>query len=134
MKKEKSCGAVVYKIEDGKRLYLIEKMQLGHYSIPKGHVEGSESEVETATREIKEETNLEVIIDTNFRKTTTYSPSKDVIKDVVFFVSRVIGGIPHNQEIEVNKILFLPFAEAYDILTFASDKEVLEAAEIYLSN
>ena len=31
----------------GIRYYLIEKMQLGHYSLVKGHVEGNETEVET---------------------------------------------------------------------------------------
>ena len=39
IKKEKSCGAVVYKIINDQRYYLVEKMNLGHTSIPKGHVE-----------------------------------------------------------------------------------------------
>ena len=60
MKKEKSCGAVVYKIINNQIFFLIEKMQRGHFSIPKGHVENNETEIETALREIKEETNLEV--------------------------------------------------------------------------
>ena len=38
MKHEKSCGAVVYTIEDGQLLFLAEHMRLGHISIPKGHV------------------------------------------------------------------------------------------------
>ena len=36
---EKSCGAVIYFENDGRRLYLIELMQKGHRSICKGHVE-----------------------------------------------------------------------------------------------
>ena len=47
MKHEKSCGAVVYTIEDGQLLFLAEHMRLGHISIPKGHVEGNETEEET---------------------------------------------------------------------------------------
>lgn len=39
IKKEKSCGAVVYKIINDQRYYLVEKINLGHTSIPKGHVE-----------------------------------------------------------------------------------------------
>ncbi|HBR86086.1 MAG TPA: DNA mismatch repair protein MutT, partial [Firmicutes bacterium] len=72
MKKEKSVGAVIYRIgSDGKREYLVQKMNLGHVSICKGHVEGSETEVETAAREIMEETGLKVDIDTRFRHVVT---------------------------------------------------------------
>ena len=60
MIKEKSCGAITYKIENGIFYFLIEKMNKGHFSLPKGHVEKGESEVETAYREIKEETILDV--------------------------------------------------------------------------
>ena len=49
MKREKSCGAVIFKkSEDGKILYLIEKMGLGHNSMCKGHVEKDETEHQTA--------------------------------------------------------------------------------------
>lgn len=68
MKEEKSCGAVVVKIEKGKVFYLIEKMNVGHYSLPKGHVIDGETELETAKREIKEETNLDVIFYHGFRE------------------------------------------------------------------
>ena len=44
MKYEKSCGAVVYKEDQGRRLYLIEHMALGHIPLPKGHVEEGETE------------------------------------------------------------------------------------------
>ena len=54
MIKEKSCGAVVYKIVNNQYYFLIEKMKRGHFSIPKGHVEKGESGLETAYREIKE--------------------------------------------------------------------------------
>ena len=65
--KEKSCGAIVYKIENNELKFLLVHQNNGHYSFPKGHVEENETEIETAIREIKEETNLDVKIDTNFR-------------------------------------------------------------------
>ena len=122
MIKEKSCGAVVYKLEDKQIYILIEKMQRGHYSIPKGHVEKDETEIETALREIKEETNLEVSIDSNFREVVSYSPYSGCIKDVVFFVAEAKSDILINQEIEVSELKWLKPAEAIDILTFDSDK------------
>ena len=58
MKHEKSCGACVYTVRDGKRLYLIENMRHGHFAMPKGHVEAGETEKQTAEREIMEETHI----------------------------------------------------------------------------
>ena len=132
MIKEKSCGAVVYK-QDGESTYiLIEKMKAGHFSIPKGHVENNETEVETALREIKEETNLEVIIDSNFREVVSYSPYSGCIKDVVFFVAKAITFDVKEQLIEVSNILWLKPDEAINILTFESDKEIVRKALKYI--
>ena len=47
MNYEKSCGAVIYTVVNGKRLYLVEIMQKGHTSFCKGHVEENESEHQT---------------------------------------------------------------------------------------
>ena len=53
MIREKSCGALVYRDREGvKELLLIKHRSGGHWSFPKGHVEGSENEVQTALREI----------------------------------------------------------------------------------
>ena len=106
MIKEKSCGAVIYKIIDNQVYFLVEKMQRGHYALTKGHVENNETEVETATREIKEETNLDLIIDTNFREVISYSPYEGCIKDVVYFIAKAISDDVKNQECEVNCIYF----------------------------
>ena len=56
---EKSCGAIVYTIENGEIKYLIVEEASGSHSFPKGHMENEETEEETALREIREETNLE---------------------------------------------------------------------------
>ena len=132
MKKEKSCGAVVYKIINNQIFFLIEKMQRGHFSIPKGHVENNETEIETALREIKEETNLDVILDTTFKEVVTYSPFENVIKDVVFFIGKVSSETVINQEIEVSEIYFYPFDKAYKTLTFEMDKNTLLKAYLHI--
>ena len=108
MIKEKSCGAVVYK-KDSTLKFLIEYMSQGHISLPKGHVENNETEIETALREIKEETSLDVIIDTNFREIISYSPKKGVIKDVVFFVAETISANNpiDNHDDEVKNLKFV---------------------------
>ena len=132
MKHEKSCGAVVYKVEDGQLLFLVEHMVKGHISIPKGHVEGNETEEETALREIREETGLEVELDTVFRHETSWSPSEGIMKQVIFFCAKPIGGMLKNQEEEVSLLRWLPYREAIDTVTYDSVREVLAHAVIYL--
>ena len=44
MRYEKCCGAVVYRMQNGQPVFLVEKMDLGHLSLPKGHMEEGETE------------------------------------------------------------------------------------------
>ncbi len=132
MKHEKSCGAVVYKTSDGEHRFLIEHMALGHTSIPKGHMEKGETEEQTAVREIKEETNLDVRLDTRFRRTISYSPYPGVQKEVVFFLAEAASETLINQECEVSALEWMPFEEALGAVTYDTDKETLKAAEAYL--
>ena len=47
MKKEKSCGAVVYRDGDaGMEVLLIKHKNGGHWAFPKGHVEKKETEAQ----------------------------------------------------------------------------------------
>lgn len=129
---EKSCGAVVHRERGGVREYLIIRHNGGHWSFPKGHMENEENEVQTAMREIREETGLLTEIDTSFRSVVTYSPKNGVMKDVVFFLASVIGGTEHAQEEEIAQLEWLPYNDACATVTFPTDTSVLEAAEEFL--
>lgn len=86
---EKSCGAIVYRKSHGNtEILLIKHVNSGHWSFPKGHVEGNETELETAQREIKEETGIDVILDPTFRETVSYSPKRIPIKLSYIFWQR----------------------------------------------
>ena len=134
MIKEKSCGAVVYKYENNEILVLLEKMKKGHISIPKGHVENDETEIQTALREIKEETNLDVVIDTSFKEVISYSPYPNCVKDVVFFVATPISSELHNQECEVSELIWANAEKSLNLLTHDSDKQVVQKAIDYIKN
>ena len=133
MKHEKSCGAVVYTMREGIPFFLVEHMTLGHTSLPKGHVEGNETEEQTAAREIKEETNLEVRMDTNFRHEISYSPYPGIMKTVVFFIAQASTFDLVNQESEVSSLEWMDYERAYNAMTYDTDKEVLEHAKQYLA-
>ena len=133
MKYEKSCGAVVYALMNGHTVFLVEHMRLGHTSLPKGHVEGNETEEQTAAREIREETNLEVSLDTGFRHDISYSPYEGIMKTVVFFIAEAITFDLINQESEVSSLEWMHYDAAHDAMTYDTDQEVLEHAKQYLS-
>ena len=129
---EKSCGAVIYFIEGTHRLYLVEHMKKGHYALCKGHVEGSESEIQTAVREISEETSLKVKIDESFRECVEYSPYEGCTKTVVYFTARSEKIETQAQLEEVTDILWLELSDAMNILTYENDKEILRKADDFL--
>ena len=124
MKKEKSCGIVVFK----NNKVLIIKHNRGHYGIPKGHVEENESEFETAIREVKEETNIDAQIIEGFRKVITYSPKENVLKDVVYFIGIAKSFYLKNQIEEVSMADFYDFDIALNLITYGDEKSVLEEA------
>ena len=126
---EKSCGAVVYRLENGCRLYLVERTPSGKTVLPKGHVEAGETEQETALREIREETNLEVALDCSFREIAVYSPKPNVEKAVVFFLAQPLTWDLIPQPGEVVSLAWLPFEEAEPIMTYPAIREVLIKAE-----
>lgn len=132
MIKEKSCGAVVYTVADGEIKYLLVQMLGGHFSFPKGHVESGESEVQTALREIKEETDLDVSLDTVFRRTVVYSPYAGCEKEVVYFVAYAKSRETVCQQSEIRSALWLLYDDAIDRVTFDNDKRILNEANEYL--
>ena len=133
-KEEKSCGAVIWRKCEGGHEYLLAQHGAKHWSFPKGHVENDETEVETAKREILEETGLTADIDTNFREVVTYYPKPNVIKDVVFFIATPTGGEEHAQEEEIRQLGWFSFEDSLPLVTFATDIDVLKAAEEYITS
>ncbi|MBP3242828.1 MAG: NUDIX domain-containing protein [Ruminococcus sp.] len=127
---EKSCGAIVYRKYHGNtEILLIKHINSGHWSFPKGHVESGETEVETARREIKEETNIDVIIDPTFRETVTYSPKKDTMKVVVYFLAKAKNVDFTPQEDEIAEIRWVDISYAFNILSYDNDKTIVARAK-----
>lgn len=131
--KEKSCGAIVYKVENELLKFLILEHNSGHFSFPKGHVEKDETEEETAIREIKEETNIDVEIDAGYRMISTYSPKEGILKDVIFFLAEAISNDVIPQEEEIKSINWYSYDDSLSVLTYDVDKELLKKAYNYLN-
>ena len=138
---EKSCGVVLLNSDKvlvlqyaagQKEGYLDLK---GHWDFPKGHVDEGETEIDTATRELVEETGIsDVVFLEEFRKTINYTfqrGNRKIGKEVVFFIAKTI-------EKEVNlshehvDYEWLDFTSASDRLTYDNARSVLkEAIDFY---
>lgn len=126
MKREKSCGAILHWKQDGEDLFLlIQHKNGGHWAFPKGHVEEGETELQTALREIREETGYEAEIDSGFREVISYSPKEDVMKDVVYFSGKVLGGEVQAQPEEVLQIRWETAEQAIETLTHYENRQAL---------
>ena len=134
MKYEKSCGVVTYIIINNEIHYLLVRQTNGFLSFPKGHVEGNETEEETALRECLEETALKVTLKKGFREVINYKiPEIDVDKDVVLFIGEIDNLDYHKQEKEIADIQVYKYQEAYNLLEFDNWKQVLKKANNFLT-
>jgi bis(5'-nucleosidyl)-tetraphosphatase len=134
---ERSAGVLIYRQLKDSREYLILHYPGGHFEFPKGHMEGDETERETALRELKEETGLETIIwIEGYREKIHYEYHRGaelMSKDVIFFLARtrqkkVTISFEHKGS------MWLPYKEALEQLTFKNAKDLLQKAEAHLRN
>jgi 8-oxo-dGTP pyrophosphatase MutT (NUDIX family) len=133
MKLDESFGVIPLSKAQGRwEVFLIQHRKSGYWGFPKGHAEPKESAEEAASRELKEETNLDVV--RLFHKEPLieqYSFVMDrrrVHKKVFYFVAEVSGHIAlQKKEIHDGKWLSLP--EAYTQLTHPEGKAILNQVE-----
>jgi len=139
---ERSAGAIIFRKEGKKPLFLLLRYPFGsrssqaYWDLPKGHIEKGEKPEDAAKRETEEETGLKDInFIKGFKETIKYFfqwKGENVMKFVTFFLA----------ETETKKIIiseehigykWLPYKEALNTLTFDNAKEVLKKANEFLS-
>jgi 8-oxo-dGTP pyrophosphatase MutT (NUDIX family) len=132
---EKSCGAVVYINNQDKTRYLLLNYTAGHWDFVKGNVEQGETERQTVTRELQEETSITQaeFID-NFRESINYFYRRQgltINKEVVFFI---IESQSDKVQISFEHIgyAWLDYQHTLDKLSFKNSKDVLIKAHEYL--
>jgi bis(5'-nucleosidyl)-tetraphosphatase len=136
MEQHVSAGVVIYAPQHPNRPeYLIIRHANGHWDLPKGHVDPGETHLQTALRELHEETGLTATIDTHFTYTTEYDfvtrDGKQAHKKVYWFVGKATSQnvvLSH----EHTEFAWLSYERAVEQMTHATTKEVLQAANAYL--
>lgn len=96
-------------------------------------MEAGETEEDTARREIKEETGLDVLLDTGFRETVNYSPKKNTKKTVVYFVGMVASHELIPQQDEISELRWLEIEQAGNVLTYDNDKLLANKAKSFIA-
>jgi 8-oxo-dGTP pyrophosphatase MutT (NUDIX family) len=126
---EESFGIIpLRKSAEGWEVFLIQHKRSRYWGFPKGHSEKGESPEQAAIRELKEETNLDVIRQLHpspleeqyyFRM-----EGRKIFKKVFYYVAEVGGEVILQTE-EVQNGIWVSFAEALDKVTHAEGKSIV---------
>lgn len=137
MEKEESFGVIPLSKKSGEwKVFLIQHKKGRYWGFPKGHAESGETAQETAFRELKEETNLDVVRclqEEPFVEQYQFSKKGSrVEKRVAYFVAEVDGKVKLQQE-EIQGGIWVPFPEALTKVTHTEGRTILaQIAEKWL--
>jgi bis(5'-nucleosidyl)-tetraphosphatase len=119
-------------------ILLIHQRSDDRWCFPKGHVEGTESAIDAARREVTEETGLtgfsleEELLSVTYR---FYNPNRDrsVVKTSIYF----LGFSPRDEaklEAGFDEFRWVRPSAAYSMVAFDLDRDVIAAAEQRLTD
>jgi 8-oxo-dGTP pyrophosphatase MutT (NUDIX family) len=130
-----SAGGVVHRrLEDRREIVIVHRRAPVLWALPKGTPDSGETLEETALRETREETGLDVEIEAPITSIRYFfvRGSTRFHKTVHFFLMRQTGGALelHDQEFDV--VRWAPIPEALALLTHATERSIVERAQALL--
>ncbi|MDN5595180.1 MAG: NUDIX hydrolase, partial [Brevibacterium sp.] len=128
-----AAGALCWRQgSEGIEVALIHRPRYNDWSWPKGKVESRETLPETAVREVKEETGLDITLGIPL-PSAEYMVGGKNLKKVFYWSAQVKSEntfAPMNKA-EVDEVRWLPVGEARTKLTSYADRDQLDALEKY---
>lgn len=120
-----AAGAVLWRpgeTDPDVEIAVIHRPRYDDWSLPKGKVDPGETAPVAAVREVYEETGQRAVLGRRLDKVSY--PIDQGVKKVYYWSARAIGGefVPGH---EVDKLLWLPIAEAMHKLDYPQDRKVL---------
>ena len=106
----------------------------GNWGFPKGHTEDQETDIQTAIREVMEETGINIEILDGFKKSIKYIPFPEVLKKVIFFI-----GITEEEKVTIDKdeiedYMWCSYEEALKMITYKPQRDVMESSLKFIKN
>lgn len=126
-----SAGGVVYRFADRTlEIALVHRRSPPLWALPKGTPDAGETAEETAMRETREETGLQVEIDRQLRSISYFfvRGSTRFHKTVHFFLMRAIGGDLSQHDHEFDEVRWLAVEEALKLMNYPTERSVVEEA------
>jgi len=135
---DQSYGVIPLSHRDGHwEVFLIQHCHGRYWGFPKGHAELEESPQQAACRELKEETNLEVVrflqIEPLIEQYQFVLDKHRVFKKVFYFAAEVAGEIILQKK-EISNGAWLSIPKAFEQLTHQEGKAILTQVDKILSN
>ncbi|MDQ2767158.1 MAG: NUDIX hydrolase [Gemmatimonadota bacterium] len=130
--REVSAGGVVYRVEQGRPLFLLIRDSYRNWGFPKGHLETHELPEAAALREVSEETGLTDLVPRGELATIDWHfrfRGKLIHKICHFFLmeSENADTSPQREE-GITACRWLPIDEALALISYANAREVLQRA------
>jgi uncharacterized protein len=124
MRKEKSCGSILYRYKGGKRQFLLIHQLHGDFvGFPKGHQEKNEQDIETAVRETYEETNIKSFLYDNIKTSMRYYIRNEIDKEVVLYLGIPLSNQLLKQDSEVKHAIWVNEDDVLNLLTHQNTKD-----------
>jgi len=122
-----SYGVIPLQKIEGEFVVLLIQQHQGYWTFPKGHPEEIETHLETATRELKEETGLNIlkfVYNEPIQEQYVFSHNKTKIqKSVSYFLALVEGDLKLQQE-EILSAKWVKLVDAPNLITYPEAKAV----------
>jgi 8-oxo-dGTP pyrophosphatase MutT (NUDIX family) len=131
-----SAGGVVHRMAPaGTEIALVHRLKPALWALPKGTPQAGETLEETALRETREETGLEVEIEQPISSIRYFfvRGRTRFAKTVHFFLMRPVGGDLSLHDHEFDEVRWWPLEEAIELVTYPTERSVLERAAALLA-
>ena len=132
-----SAGGVVHRVIDGRiQVVLAHRRRPPLWALPKGTPDSGETIEETAIRETREETGIEVEIERPLSSITYFfvRGSTRFHKTVHFFLMRAVGGSTDAHDAEFDEVRWMDLHEALAVMTHATERSVVEEAAAIIAS
>jgi bis(5'-nucleosidyl)-tetraphosphatase len=133
---EQSFGIIPLRQEGGVWQVLLILHQGGrHWAFPKGHGDAGETALDSAKRELKEETGLdiqELLQDSPLVERYQFHRKHEIVVKTVQYFPAIVSGALKLQAEEIRDAKWVPLKEAARHLTFKESKEMCNKLVTFL--